>query len=416
MALGLITAPFALMMPAAQAAPVVAAAPQAAVVPDAPSIEQQLQALNDQLTSLKEQASFADTGPRWVDRLHIHGFASFGVARSDMYDGGGYVHRIDGNGNEYEGISDQWDWRPLSRAGLQIAADLGSDTQLVTQFLARGVEGYDVQMQWAYLSHQLTPSLALRAGRLVLPFYMHSQYHDVGFAYPWPTLPDEVYRTVPGDTADGVAMLWDVSSGPIAHVVNLQWSNTDIHMSAGGEPQVFHVQNMISANVTSSWHALTVRLGYSGGKVSMTPSGLPASVASAIELDKRYGYFASAGFTYDDGRLLLTGESVQMDINGWVPQARSSYVTAGVHLGRWLPLLTHGRLDTSDHVRLGSTRLGTKQQQHWGFGVRFSATSNVALKAELDHVYGLGDTGGLFTQVPDDGNANILRLSVDATF
>lgn len=332
-ALGLLLPPLAL------AAPLDTAGTNAST--ETSSIEQQLQQLQTQVNALSEQQSSGSSNvPAWVNRLHIHGFGSFGLQVTDDHSGAFYNATTNADGQTFPGANDRWDQRGLSRAGLQVAADLdeNGDTQLVTQFVARGSSNYDVRLQWAYIQHKLTPDLSVRAGRLVLPFYMHSQYYDVGYAYPWVTLPDEVYSTVPGDTADGIDLSWNVATGPVSHTFGLQWANTDIYTGSG----TYHVQNMISANMSSTWRSFTVRLGYSGGKVDFM-AGTPV-----VGIDKEYAYFANAGFKYDDGRFLLTGEWVQLDVNGYFPLYRSSYTTAGVHLGRWLPLVTYGMVDTSN--------------------------------------------------------------------
>lgn len=410
-----------------------ALSPLALAAPDvaAPSVEQQIAQLQAQVNAL--QVSQRET-PDWVNRLTIHGFATFGLQITDDHDGVLYGAAVNDNGKLYPGVGDSWDQNGLSRAGLQVGANLdeAGNTRLVTQFLARGKYDYNVNLQWAYLSHKFTPDFTVRAGRLVVPFYMHSQYNDVGYAYPWVTLPDEVYSTVPADTADGIDLAWNLATGPAAHTLGLQWANTNIYATTGN----YHVQNMISANLSSTWNALTVRIGYSGGKVDHTIETCPpylnpadpgdaATLAGCLyanamlAMDGKYAYFADAGFKYDDGRFLLTGEWVQLDVSGYFPKTRSSYVTTGVHLGRWLPNITYGMQDTSDRANSTIPGLGTvaqQQQRRIGYGLRFDATNHVSVKAELSHIYGTDGTIGQFVAVPLDTSTRLVRLSVDATF
>lgn len=420
--------------------------------PDLATLEQRIQTLEAQLNSVQHQQerSALSNGQAsdWTKRIRINGFATFGAQITDLrQDGATYNDSGNNDGHVSLGTSDSWDHNTLSRAGLQVTANLTDRTQLVTQFLARGRDNYHTSMQWAYLSHKLTSNLTVRAGRLVLPFYMHSQYNDVSYAYPWPSLPDEVYSTVPGETADGLDIIWDFTTGPINHSFNLQWANTDVYASNSNlEVEKYHVQNLISSSLSSTWNSLTVRLGYASGNVDHqslvgqgivkdlefgemlygltsgaegVPPGTSTLVAGALDIDHGFAYFANAGFRYDDGRFLLMSEWAQLDIHGYFPRTRSSYTTAGMYFGRWLSTVTYGRVDTSDHEKplavIGQGAAGAKQQKRWGYGLRFDVTNNVSIKGEVSHIFGFSGTNGLFSQKPEH-HVNLFRLSVDAMF
>lgn len=58
-------------------------------------------------------------------------------------------------------------------------------------------ENYTPTVEWAYLQYAVTESLDVRAGRVVLPVFITSEYRKVGYANPWVRPPQEVYRTVP---------------------------------------------------------------------------------------------------------------------------------------------------------------------------------------------------------------------------
>lgn len=87
----------------------------------------------------------------------------------------------------------------LTRAGIQFAGEIDDKTEAVVQVLGRAEEDFDAGLQLAYVSHEFSPALTARAGRLVLPLYMHSQYTQVGYAYNWVTLPEEMYSVIPLD-------------------------------------------------------------------------------------------------------------------------------------------------------------------------------------------------------------------------
>lgn len=406
------------------------------------SIEQRLQRYEQRLGVLESRGRNG-AGDDWTDTLSVHGFLSAGALRSDLD-----AQRPVGSGPETtdisspEGATRNWSHQGLSRAGIQFSATTSEDTEVVVQLLSKGVDEFDTEAQWAYFSYAVTPSLKVRGGRLTIPFYMHSQYINVGYAYPWVVPPQEVYNTVPEDSFDGFDLLWDFSTGQVANTLNLLWGTTDVRSDLANQPTRFQVENLGVVNLSSSWHDLSLRLSYSGGEVSVNPlpsplDGWNRELGGALEFDEAYAWFANAGFQYDNGRWLLMAEKVELGFSNWFPQRQAGYLTLGRRFGRWLPVVTWASLDsteTSDQYFPGfdscadcgisargfQSRLHERQKS-WTAGVRFDVTSGMAVKAEASRYYdfsneGLGSDGHFDGAVADEAPVHVFRFVVDLVF
>ncbi|MBL4868399.1 MAG: hypothetical protein JKY67_18695 [Pseudomonadales bacterium] len=118
-------------------------------------------------------------------RLKFNGFVSAGLSRSDEA------------ADSIIGVSDQNNYLVDTIFGLQVNAKINDKTSAVLQLVGRGIDANNVLAEWGYLSHAFTPNVTVRIGRLRVPFYVASEYIEVGYAYPWVRPPIDVYTLVP---------------------------------------------------------------------------------------------------------------------------------------------------------------------------------------------------------------------------
>ena len=389
-----------------------------------------------------------DKNRNWSDRISVNGFMSYGITRHD-------VHVRDGNGDPIEYIdrtTDKVSHRELSRAGVQFNASISDQTSATVQILARGKDHYDAEVQWAYLSHDLSPSVTMRAGRMVLPFFMHTQYNNVGYAYHWATLPGEAYDVVPFDTMEGVDLSWNVNTGPVSHRLNVYGGATDVPSFSLPAPVVYNVSDLTGINLTSQWRDWTSWLSYSHAEVSLdlsplavplaedlgtTPDVVLPMLAEPVSLDDANTYISSVGLQYDNGSLLLMAERTQLGIEGWFPTKWGGYVSAGYRFGKWLPHVTwgaanaHGVSDAADDGGLAVpfSQANMVRSKSWTVGTRYELSPGIAVKLEAQRFYDMSNekipTNGLFTPqssspptVPaiEEEEPTVYRLTIDAAF
>ncbi|EKF75748.1 hypothetical protein A11A3_02727 [Alcanivorax hongdengensis A-11-3] len=400
--------------------------------PSDSSLEQQLQDYEARLEALESQAASAyQTGPQ---RLQVNGFLSTGVLHTDADVAGGSVHYADG-------ADDQWRFDKLTRAGLRIDATLNERTHAVMQLYASGEDDFQTELQWGYLDYQLTDAISLKAGRMVAPFYMHSQYVDVGYAYPWVTPPSEVYRTVPIKAMEALEASWNFNTGPVAQRLSAFWGTGRVEGGVRSADTVYQADDLAGINLTSQWQDWSLRVAYNAASVSVDP--LPDSIkqlnsnfGTGLSFDDVYTWFAGLGLQYDDGDWYLAAERARLDFNNWYPGRDSGYVTMGHYFGKWMPVLTWSMLkyyDINDAYLpqlQGSPVSPTvlqdslaERQKGWTAGLRYSVNESLALKGEVSYYYDFSDadydTSGFFVTEGgnlDDDHATVIRLSADLVF
>lgn len=117
----------------------------------------------------------------------VAGFASIGA---------GYTNRPDAKFMDY---GETLTGRSDTIFALQINSQLTEATSFTSQVASEGYSSgsysdFEPNINWLFLSHQFTPSIRGRLGRLRMPLYMYSESLSVGYSYPWVRPPVDVYR------------------------------------------------------------------------------------------------------------------------------------------------------------------------------------------------------------------------------
>ncbi|OUR90186.1 hypothetical protein A9Q81_19510 [Gammaproteobacteria bacterium 42_54_T18] len=303
-------------------------------------------------------------------RLKINGFFSSGVTLLDSEDF--EFGQLD--------IDEDYSTSSVTKLGIQMSFQVSDDVSVTGQLVSKGVDNYDVEAEWAYLSWDVTENFTARIGRQRTPYYMLSEYLDVGYAYPWTRPPIEMYN-LPLNNTDGLALLYDFNLG--------DWNfGTHAYIGEGfGDVDAlegsFRLQNKgISFTAeTGSW---TFRLGYSASEVEVDSivaggagdtllngingngdvSGLVDFIAGINVASATPGInaidqvnplpqegietnYLSAAFTYDNGKLLVIGEISNLEVSDFIqPAGDGGYLMVGYRFGKWMPHITYSKFYT----------------------------------------------------------------------
>lgn len=291
-----------------------------------------------------------------TERLKINGFMTAGVATND---GDAVTESI-------YGISDDYSTAAVSKLGIQMTFEVSENFSATAQLVSKGTDDYQIEAEWAYLTYQATNDLRFNFGRQRIPYYLLSEYLDVGYALPWVIAPIELYN-IPISNTDGVSAVYDFAVGP----VNFAWQ-TYAGASSGATEQLdaeFTQNQSWGTNLVAEIDSWTFRVGYNASRLDADPfeGGLADQLVDAIERGREIGpelgvaapaswvgdtggfdseYF-SAGFMFDNGSLLVMGEISNTNVDDtFQPLGDAGYLTVGYRFGKWMPHVTYAKFYT----------------------------------------------------------------------
>jgi len=297
-------------------------------------------------------------------RLKINGFYSSGVSQMSSSDLAFNLFDID---DDYSASS-------ITKLGIQMTFQVSDDISVTGQLVGKGINDYNIEAEWAYLSWDISDDFTARIGRQRTPYYMLSEYLDVGYAYPWTRPPIEMYK-LPLNNMDAISFLYNIEFDEIK--IGLQ---AYLGEGFGDVDQLdgsFRIQNNGLALTAESGNWLFF-LGYSYSKIEITelkPNGVfdtleigindpltglkfqidnlnenfgtnitPISILPTDEIDSTY---LSAAFTYDNGHILVMAEYGNLEVKDFIlPTGDGGYLMIGYHFGKWLPHLTYSKFYT----------------------------------------------------------------------
>jgi hypothetical protein len=162
-------------------------------------------------------------------------------------------------------FSSRPNFHTTNKIGLQFYQNIGTKLSATTQFLAKGHDSdFDFVANWAFLSWNPKPDLTVRAGRVVIPLFLLSEYLEVGYAYPWVRPPLEMYAGSPLNRWSGLDISktgykgdWDYQLTFGAGTVN------ELVQVSGNVAQIFVTRNGLTFNSEFGTDILRLRLGIS---------------------------------------------------------------------------------------------------------------------------------------------------------
>ena len=285
--------------------------------------------------------------PTMAADLRIDGFASFVAGQVLDKD------ELDATGT-YNGYDNRVSFQQDSVYAIQFRSDLKEDLALTGQVIANGSNNYDAEVAWAYATYQFSDKLSFKFGRSRIPFFMFSDFLDVGYAYTWIKPPVSVY----GDTGnfknmDGVSVDYSTEMAGWFSRLTLMGGRTDAPLEVPGLGETdTSVENMWIGAWSMNRDWFTFRVSHTQADVSFgaydemidlltqPPSlgGLGIALTdeeiNQLSVDSDRVSFTGVGFTIDHGNWIATAEStfIEFDDSPVLSDTTSWYVSLGY---RW---------------------------------------------------------------------------------
>ena len=290
----------------------------------------------------------------------------------------------------------------LSRFGLNYSITDGRDLSLFAELVA---QPKTVEATWYFVNWRPSSSFMARAGRMRFASWIFSETRAVGFNYPWPTLPMDVYQFNPFDGITGVSSEYTVPL-PIG--------------SLAFEGQIGSVDGTFASSRFQSEVAYVGSVTYSLEDLTLYTSGLTTTSrveGRGVKINSLESRYLTAGIKAQFGPLVLLSEGVMIKAEmskaekkqskrdaeiagaelqknpiraqdpavqkvlakgflagGKFVDSRAAYLHIGYEIDQVQPYLLAAIVKAEKNVR------GASNQKRYGAGVVWYATEQVALK------------------------------------
>lgn len=300
--------------------------------------------------------------------------------------------------------SEKFSLAPESRAGIQGKYTFSPQFNAVAQVVIRGSDPAP-RVQWAYASYAPSKSVEFQIGRKRIPLYFYSDFQDIGAAFPWVTVPPELYGWE-ATNYNGASVRFKGSMGE---------TNLSASMFVGKETvkdslyqQLYYEgttkvtwSKLAGADLEATHGPLTVRAVYMQSTVR--------SINPVVDLDdtaslKAYG--VAANLELDDWFVLTEVTQLKRDFDaGYSVTAPAMTFGAGYRYGNWTPFLNFARYTerTSD-----LDVYAPQSFRRTSLTLRYDLDARSAIKGQLDRQTDVTRNFG--------GDSTIVRLAYDRLF
>lgn len=282
---------------------------------------------------------------------------------------------------------------PDTKAAVQgtykFAPTVSATAQIMSKYNALGQ--YTPDIEWAFAKWQALPSVTLRAGRMGAPFFMVSDFRDVGYANNAVRPNLDVYGQVPFSSFNGADVAYQTSLGGTtltstlwAGALKNKYQSALRSSGAPSEAVTLDLKNSMGLNIVAETEfGFTFRVGHSQGKLTSTSAAAKqvsqaaqavaaynsgsaaaaAEVVAAMTVNDTDASFSGLGLTYDQDNLVVAAEYTKRKIgSGYIADSKGWYLTTGYRFGNVMPYVSVSRLSSTPNETISGAsylNLGT---------------------------------------------------------
>jgi len=411
-----------------------------------------------------------NNSPLLIQNAPVYTFSAFGTIAAVQTNTNDATYIT---GNEVEGATKHANLGPDSKVGAQIDAKFNDTFSATLQVFSKqnGVSSYAPDVEWAFGKLKLGGGFDLRLGRIGAPFFMTSDFRNVGYTNLTVRTPVDVYGLVPVRTFDGGDILYktDIGSTTLNGQLWLGKSSVRIGQNAAGDEDV-GLNNIAGINFSAENGPLTVRFGTMKTRfgVSTSTSGtglaglntllgglkqlgaLPGlgeleTIGADLAVENKFASFTGLGAVLDTGNWVVNAEYVKRTTGStYVTNANAWYATLGYRVETFTPYVSFtNRKVTSTTgyapiavppaypplvqgtvpVLVSSVNgaLGSTSESTSALGVRWDAGKNYDVKAEFQQIRVPANSAGTFRDISTgnfmvDTKVNVVTVAVDFVF
>lgn len=288
-----------------------------------------------------------------TNRMRIDGFLTAGVSYN--------TEEVPLN---FSNTRDELDYTTPSRVGLQFEFNLSDKTSATVQLVSKGIDAWDTQVSWAYLTHEINENLQARVGRIRTPLFMYSNIIDVGYAYPWTQPPSEIYGIGSLiNNFEGIDLSWIYSTGPVAHMLTGYVGGAKLAGSGEGlQGLPFDINDFYGVSLSSSWEGFSTWVSATSITFDVVEAGDSAMLDSLnlgfAALGTTYNLnivenpllYWSVGASYNTGNLRIDAEYIgyDWDEKGLLGVMEASYISLAYRINKVTPYIVYSQNETTN--------------------------------------------------------------------
>lgn len=299
------------------------------------------------LLSLCDATHAGEVPPGWT----FSGFGTVGAVHSHGKDADFTASALKADG---AGRTASWSRHVDSTLGAQLDFRFSPRWSAVVQVVSeqRLDRSYEPRAEWANITYQATPELALRLGRIALPMFIAAEYRKVGYAYPWARTPLEVYGVLPISNSDGADLTWRWEGGALRHTTQAFYGHSDTPLVHGAR---LHGKAIAGLSHTVERGALSARASLLTTRITLTlfpelfrsleafgPQG--RDIAGRLAVDDTRATATSIGVDYDPGPWFVTAEAGRSKSRSYLGSTTSAYAGAGYRYDDFTPYAGYARV------------------------------------------------------------------------
>lgn len=335
--------------------------------------------------------------------------------------------KLDEKHAEYRGYDSDISIRQQTLLGLQADYTFTDNISITAQVVAQNGDERESGIEWLYLTYAPTEAIKFKLGRQRTPFFNYSDIMDVGFAYPWINLPQQVYSSFFFSHFDGVLASYEFANKNILSSIEAYWGVFDDDIYIANQEVAADVDNLHGVIGNLSYGNWAFRSSFHQGTADVN---LP-QLASFQEQLNQFGFIESANSLRGDGtarfyqfsanyeniHYFIRSEITKVEADFLiVPNMESAFLSVGYN---FYPFTTYLSFATNnnkygepvneipmgvspvlDQLSLGYlstfSQLPDDSSKSISIGARWDYQTNLAFKAEITRISGDNNARAFF--------------------
>ncbi len=393
----------------------------------------------------------------------LSAFGTLGAVQTNT-DNGIYT-----TGFEVYGATKKADFGPDTKVGGQMDAKFNDTFSATVQIFSKqnSVGSYSPDVEWAFAKLKLGNGLDMRLGRIGAPFFMASDFRNVGYTNLTVRTPFDVYGLVPVRSFDGGDLLYRTDIGQTTLNGQLWLGRSGVRVSQNAQGDIdLSLHKIEGINLSAENGPLTVRFGTMRTTLDTTGSGtaslnallgglstigaLPGlgsltTMGTDLSINGKTATFSGLGAVLDTGNWVVNTEYVKRTSDTtYVADAKGWYATLGYRIETFTPYVSFSNRKLTSvtsyapvavpagyppvvqgtvPVLVGGVNgaLKSTDESTSALGIRWDAGKNYDVKAEFQQIRVPAGSTGIFSNISTgtyqvDTKVNVVSLVLDFVF